>query len=216
MLDGVLQGRDAQASILVVQYRDCLLNQLVRVKGHAVGGLAIDAAPQCLELLLVEVGVERVLLWAPVVADVGELARAEHAVNELVDLGGVGLQLWRQLSQCFGLLGIVIGAGDAVCIVGVVVLEQVLVDLLGQLRRDRHIASRSLQHLAGEEFFVGHLRACRQRVADVLLQCGHEVFVALAGHHGQHVHVVNDGGVIHAVAVLVDGQTQATPHFLAA
>jgi hypothetical protein len=43
-----------------------------------------------------------------------------------------------------------------------------------------------------------------------------EVLVALAGHHGQHVHVVDDGWVIHAVAVLVDGQPQATAHFLAA
>ena len=155
--------------------------------------------------MLVEVGVERVLLGAAVVADLWQLTGTEHAVDQLVDLGRKGLQVRRKLGQGFSLLRVVIGAGDTVGIVGVVVLEQVLVDLLGQLRGDFHVAGGRLQHLASEEGFIGHLRTGRQRVADVLLQRRNEVLVALAGHHGEHIHVMDDGWMVHAVAVLVDG-----------
>ncbi|MCY1377307.1 hypothetical protein D9M69_648730 [compost metagenome] len=60
-------------------------------------------------------------------------------------------------------------ARDAVGVVAVVVLEQILVDLLGQLRRNFNIAGRRLEHLAGEVSFVGHLGAGRQGIADIFL-----------------------------------------------
>jgi hypothetical protein len=80
-------------SLSTIQRCHGLLDQLCFFEGHAVGRLSVDAAPQCLELLLVEVRVERVLLGAAVVADLGELCLAEDAVDQLEDL----LAEWRQL-----------------------------------------------------------------------------------------------------------------------
>ena len=41
---------------------------------HRVDGLAVDAAPKLLELLLLEIGVERVHLALAVILDLGQLA----------------------------------------------------------------------------------------------------------------------------------------------
>ena len=73
-----------------------------------VGGLAVDAVPEFLELLLLEVGVERVLLGLAVVVDVGQLRVAEHAVDQLEDLVGVGLQFGGSAASVAFLLGLVV------------------------------------------------------------------------------------------------------------
>ena len=68
-LDRVLQRGDAKARVFVVQHGHGLLDQFDFFEADAVSRLSIDAAPKSLELLLVEVGVERVFLGATVVAD---------------------------------------------------------------------------------------------------------------------------------------------------
>jgi hypothetical protein len=80
------KGVTRRPGVFVVQHGHGLLDQLGLFEADAVGRLAVDAAPQGLELLLVEVGVERVLLGAAVVADLGAAGLAEHAVDQLVDL----------------------------------------------------------------------------------------------------------------------------------
>ena len=128
----------------------------------------------------------------------------------------MSLQFRGQRCQGAFLLGLVVRARDAVGIVAVVVLEQVLVDLLGQLRRDFDIAGGRLEHLAGEVGLVGHLGAGRQGVADIFLQRSDELLEAFARHHGQHVDVMDDGRMIHPVAELIDRQAQATTDLLSA
>jgi hypothetical protein len=58
-----------------------------------VGGLAVDLVPQRLKFLLLEVCVQRVDLGLAVVADLRHPRFAEHAVDQLEDLLGIGLQL---------------------------------------------------------------------------------------------------------------------------
>ena len=128
----------------------------------------------------------------------------------------MSLQFRGQRCQGAFLLGLVVRARDAVGIVAVVVLEQVLVDLLGQLRRDLDIAGGRLEHLAGEVGLVGHLGAGRQGVADIFLERSDELLETLARHHGQHVDVMDDGRMIHPVAELVDRQAQTTTDLLSA
>lgn len=63
-----------------------------------------------------------------------------------------------------------VGLGDLIVIFRVVVLQQVFVDLLSQLRCDLDIAAGGLQNLTGEVFLVSHTRPCRQRLTNVFLQ----------------------------------------------
>ena len=105
---------------------------------------------------------------------------------------------------------------DVALLVHVPVLDKVELDVSSLVVGNRDRTSRRGHNLAREVGLVGHLRTGRQRVTDVLLQRSDEVLVALAGHHGEHVHVMDDGGMVHAVAMLIDGQAQASADFLAA
>ena len=74
---------------------------------------------------------------------------------------GVGREFRRKGSQLSFLLGLMVIDGDLIVRVGVVVLDQVALDELGELRRHRHIASRRLQHFPCEVGFVGLARTGR-------------------------------------------------------
>ena len=59
-----------------------------------------------------------------------------------------------------------IAIGDAVIIVRVVVLQQIAVNLFGNLRRDLDWAILCLDHLAGKIFFIGLARTGGQGLRD--------------------------------------------------
>ena len=105
---------------------------------------------------------------------------------------------------------------DIALLIDVAILDQIKLDVRGLVVRDRNRAFLRVQHLAREVGLVRHTRASRQGVANVLLQGGHEVLVTFAGHNCQYVNVMNNGWVIHAFTILIDGQTQAAPDLLAA
>jgi hypothetical protein len=157
--------------VFVVQLLDRLLDQLVRSRSDAVGRLAVDAAPQGLELLLVEVGVERVLLGAAVVADLGQLLASLKTLSiSWNTCSASGCKLVGKVANVPAFLGLVVLLGDVALLVHVAVLDQIELDvssLISSGDRDRPAGG---QHLAGEVGLVGHLRPGRQRVADVLLQ----------------------------------------------
>ncbi len=75
-------------------------------------------------------------------------------------------------------------------------------------------AVRCVQDLSLEKLLVCKARPLGQRIADVSLQAGDEVLIAFACHHRKHVDLVNQGRIIDAHTMLVDGQTKATTHFL--
>ena len=68
-----------------------------------------------------------------------------------------------------------------------------------------------------EEFCGCGLGTVIQIILNIGLQRRYKVLIALAGNNRQHIQVMHrctTGGGIHAVAVLVDAQAQATAHFL--
>ena len=100
-------------------------------------------------------------------------------------------------------------------IVGVVVLHQIAVDLLGHCGAhfDRTLFGRD--RLAGEISLRRLPRTRRQGFGNLLLQARNEILVAFARHHGQHVDVVHNSRMVHTVPMLVDAQAQSATHFLA-
>jgi hypothetical protein len=78
--DSVLKRRYLQ---FFIECLDALLDQLVGLEIHRVDGLAVNASPKFLELLLFKIRIEWVHLAFAVVFDLGELGGAKDAVYEL-------------------------------------------------------------------------------------------------------------------------------------
>ena len=72
------------------------------------------------------------------------------------------------------------------------------------------------EHLALEELDLRLAGPGGERLGDLLLEPGDEVGVRLVGHDGQLVDVVDGDGVVHALAVLVDGDAETAADLLAA
>ena len=91
-------------------------------------------------------------------------------------------------------------------------------ELLGLVERDRRPCSPSgVSRSCPSKNSTRRLtRPGRERLSDLLLEAGDEVGVGLVGHDGQLVDVVDSDGVVHALAVLVDGQAKAAADLLAA
>ena len=113
---------------------------------------------------------------------------------------------------------LLVGLGDGVVVVDVVVLDEVVVErlrLIGLL--DDLLAGRRCVSVLPVKYFDARLaRPGRQRLAISFWSPVDEVGVGLVGHDGQLVDVVDGDGVVHPLAVLVDGEPQAAADLLAA
>ena len=194
---------------------DGFADQLVGVELDLVDGAVVDPTPERLELLAREVRlVERNLLGLAVVSRNGQV-EVEHVdqrpdeVNDRLEYLGGGF------GECPGLLGLLVGVGDCVVVVHVVVLDQVLVEGLGQSLLDDRLARWRLDRLAEEELGRRLTRPGRQGLGDFALEPGDEVGVGLVGDDRELVDVVDGDGVVHPLAVLVNGQAQPAPDLLA-
>jgi len=67
-MDGILERADPQ---LLVQCTNTVANQFRGVKLNPVDSLMVDPVPELLELFFVEVVVQRIRLWLPVVSHLG-------------------------------------------------------------------------------------------------------------------------------------------------
>ena len=109
-----------------------------------------------------------------------------------------------------------VGFGDLVRVIGIVVLEQILVDLFGHERGNLHPSGLGGDDFSGEVGLVCLTGARGEGVADLTLKILDKVLVALVGDNGQDVYIVNGCRIVHPVPVLVDADPHPPTHLLAA
>ena len=88
----ILKRRHAK---LAIEGAHAFSDQFLGVELDAINSLLVDAPPELLELLFLEILVERIGLRLAAILDLRQLRIAEHAVDDLENLIGVRLQLIR-------------------------------------------------------------------------------------------------------------------------
>lgn len=214
---GILQLRDHQ---LVINVSDGLADQFVTVEGNRVGILVIDLLPKLLEFLAVEVIIQRIVLDLGIVT-VGEhiLQRRiiEDGLDQLMDTLAHVRDIQGQRCQRAGSQISAIAVRDPVAIVCIVVDRKIFVNLLGDSRINHHLLAIDHDGFSGEILDGSGQGTVIENILDIGLKVRNEGLVALAGDDGQHIDIVDTvaaGLLIHAVALLVNTQTQAAAHLL--
>lgn len=214
---GVLQLGDEH---LLVDVPDRLVDELLAVERDGVRVLVVDVTPEGLELLLVEVVVERVL------TDLGLVAVAYHAVERVLVEHALDQRVHavRNLpaaigkrSECVVREVRPVLVRDVVIVVDVVVLDEVAVDVVRLPVADHFLVTVQNDGLSSE-VILGRLgRAVVEVLAYAALKVGNEVLVAVACNDGQLVdllHRVSQHGRIHPVAILVHAEPESPPDLL--
>ena len=69
-----------------IQFSHALRDQFCGFKLNRVHGLLVDPTPESLELLLLEIGIERILLPFPAILDLRQLRSTEYGIDQLEDM----------------------------------------------------------------------------------------------------------------------------------
>ena len=180
----------------------------------------VNIIPKRLELLLIEVVVQRIFLNLRFVAITDHIVKGvfvEDALDKRMDALRNFRAAFRNGSKYAVRKVSAVFIGNMIVLIDIVVLDEVTVDIPSLLIGNSDIVAADNERLANKIFRRSLGRTFVKVVTDAFLQIGNEVFIPIRSNNGQLVdllHLTAECISIHTIAVLIHAKTQATANLL--
>ena len=155
---GVLQLRNNQ---LVLNMSNSFLNQLFTIKRNRISILVVDVVPKCLEFLLIEIIIQRVVRHLGIVTigdHILQDAFIKHSLHQLVNTLSHRRKVHRQRCKCASCKICTVLIGDFSFTVDVSVFNQIVLNIIGGACIDHSLNAIYHYKLTGEVFAGGSQR----------------------------------------------------------
>ena len=200
--------------------RDSFPDQFITIKGYRIRILVVDLLPECLELRLGKVLVQRVLFHLGFMAVHNHILEGTFIIdslNQQVDTLCHRCQIFRQRRGCPQLDIRPVLICHFALHIHIAITDEVELNGVGYIIINLRRHTVDLDILTLEVLTGCSGGAVVQFLLDIALQVCHKVLVAFAGNDRKQIDVMHSVATalhIHTIAILVYAQTQTTANFL--